>query len=58
MGVNNDEGLFALALIDDLLGEKVLQALAQLSVLQGSNILHGGRGGMESMYRLELEPGE
>jgi hypothetical protein len=26
--------------------------------LQGSNILHGGRGGMESMYRLELEPGE
>jgi hypothetical protein len=24
MGVNNDEGLFALALIDDLLGEKVL----------------------------------
>lgn len=58
MGVNNDEGLLALALIDDLLGEKVLQALAQLSVLQGSNILYGGRGGMESMYRLELEPGE
>jgi hypothetical protein len=56
LGVDDGECLLVLALLDYLLGEELLQPLAQLALLKGRDVLHRGRGGRETMQALELKP--
>lgn len=47
--VNQDQGTLALALVHDFIGQELLEAFANFTLLQGGHLLHGGRSGSESV---------
>lgn len=55
LGIHDREGLLPLALLNNLIGQELFQALAELALLQRGDVLYSGRGRREPVQALQLQ---